>query len=471
MLVSQDYVNTRFGLTQNYRSEDSFSSGSFMLDRSAVETSTGSKDTVTALSGSYATQTGLWQHNLNGRYSLGQRDGTGEKATLMGFNSSHNANLSETANMSATVNYSESDYKTAAPGGGLYSNQGRFLQLYTYGSWMPEFEDLDDLPLTLTGSLRYGNQETRFNSMQTGAQTLGGNLAALYRFSRNFSASANSAVNYVTLSSGESRVISLLGSNVNYVGDSLNFGKVSYNWNVGSNVNWQSGAGTTPASTMLAMLASHSLSRLYTLGTGQTLSLSFSQALNVSDSQLVGQTQSLSNNVSANYGLNLGERFSGAVTGMFSDVYTTGYNPQHYKNMNLGLNGLGQLSQQSAVNFNLMLNWSDQTSQTLDAYGIPQAVNNQRMTLNGSANYSHIRFAGVRGLRYELLFAADTRLRDDRLYGNINTGVDRSRLSLTNRFDYAVGLLNFRLSLVETESGGKKNALLFFQVTRRLGAY
>ncbi|HJV93256.1 MAG TPA: hypothetical protein VJ572_07230, partial [Azonexus sp.] len=155
-IVNQDYVNTRLGLTQNYRAEDALSSGSFMVDRSSVESSDGRKDSVTALSGSYSTQTGLWQHNANGRYSLGQRDGSGERVSLIGFNTSHNANLSDTANLSATVNYSDNDLRTADPTGTLSSSRGRFLQVYTYGSWMPEFEDLEDLPLTLNGSLRYG---------------------------------------------------------------------------------------------------------------------------------------------------------------------------------------------------------------------------------------------------------------------------------------------------------------------------
>lgn len=470
-IVNQDYVNTRFGLTQNYRAEDALSSGSFMLDRSSVDASDGRKDSVTALSGSYSTQTGLWQHNANGRYSLGQRDGSGERVSLIGFNTSHNANLSDTANLSATVNYSDSDLRTADPTGTLSSSRGRFLQVYTYGSWMPEFEDLEDLPLTLNGSLRYGSQETQFGAASSSAQTIGGNLSALYRYSNNLTVSLNTALNHITIAGGESRLLTLVGSNVSYMGNPLTIGNFSYNWNVGGNANWQSGAGETPASSLLGAIAGHSLGRSYALGDGQTLSLNFSQSLNATSSQMVGTSESLSNNLSLNYGMYSGDRFSGSVSGMLSDVYTTGVNAQHYKNLNLGVNAQGQLSQQSSLNMNLMFNWSDQTNQTQDSFGVPQTMNSQRMTLNGAVNYSHLRFANVRGLRYNLLFAADTRLRDDRLYGDFNAQQDRSRLSLTNRLDYAIGLLNFRLSLVNNDAGGKKNALLFFQVTRQFGSY
>lgn len=472
-IVNQDYVNTRLGLTQNYRAEDAMSSGNFMLDRSSVETSDGRKDSVTALSGSYSTQTGLWQHNANGRYSLGQRDGSGERVSLIGFNTSHNANLSDTANLGATVNYSDSDVRTADQTGGLTSSRGRFLQIYSYGSWMPEFEDLEDLPLTLNGSLRYGSQETQFGSATSSAQTFGGNLSGLYRFSNNLTASLNTALNHITVAGGESRLLTLVGSNVSYVGNPLTIGNFSYNWNVGGNANWQSGAGETPASSLLGAVAGHSLARTYTVGEGQHLSVSFSQTVNATSSQMIGSSQSLSNNLSLNYGMYSGDRFSGSISGMLSDVYTTGVNAQHYKNLNLGVNAQGQLSQHASLNMNLMFNWSDQTNQTQDSFGVPQTMNSERMTVNGAVNYSHLRFANVRGLRYNLLFAADSRLRDDRLFGDANANADqgRSRFSLTNRLDYAIGLLNFRLSLVNNDAGGKKNALLFFQVTRQFGSY
>lgn len=470
-LVAQDYINTRVGLTQNYRAEDNISTSSFMLDRSVVETSLGRKDTVTALTGNYSTQTGIWQHNANARYSLGERDGTNEQATLMGFNTSHNAIFSDTANLGTTINYSDNDIRTSDSVGGLSVNRGRFLQLYSFGSWMPEFEDLDDLPLTLNGGLRYNSQETQFGDSKLSAQTIGGNLSALYRFNNNLTTSLNTAMNQITLSTGESRLLTLVGSNVNYVGDPLSFGNFSYNWNVGGNANWQSGGGEAPATSQFGVLATHALARAYSLDSGHTLSLTYSQSINATSSQSIGSSQSLSNTLSANYGVYSGERFSGSLSGMLSDVNTTGANAQHYTTLNLGVVAQGQLTQQSSLNMNLMFNWSDQSNQTLDAFGLEQTQNTERMTLNGSVNYNHNRFADVRGLRYNLLFVADSRLRDERLFGNVDAQQEKARLSLTNRLDYSIGLLNFRLSLVNSEAGGKKNALLFFQVTRQFGSY
>lgn len=470
-IVSNDYINTRYGMRQNYRSEDGADSGNLTFDRSEVAVSNGQKDSVTALSGGYATQTGIFQHNVNGRYSLGERNGSADRVRLLGFNTSHAATIDETLSLNGTVNYSDSDILVSDATSGTFSSRSRYLQLNGFGSWMPEFEEIEDLPLTLNGGIRYNSQMSSFGGASVETQNFGLNLSGLYRFSRNFTASANSAL--TTLSGGNtpSRVFTLLGSNLNYVGDPLSFGNYSYNWNVGGNGNWQSGSGEVPSSYLLGLQASHSVSRVYSVAESQTVSLNVSQSINEIQSQLVGASTSLSNTFSANYGLAWGEGFSGSLSGMLSDVKTKGYNEQEYTTLGLGFVGMGQLSQQSSANLNLMLNWSDQTNSSLDAYGAPVMANTQHMTMTGSANYNHMRFLGVRGLRYNFLFTADTRLRDDRLYGNTNSEFDRARLSMTNRVDYQVGLLNFRLSMANNDVGGKKNALLFFQVTRQIGTY
>lgn len=471
MLVTNDYVSNRFGMSQNFRGLDGLSSGNVIFDRSLINSSDGRRDDVTSLSGAYAIQTGVVQNSVNGRYSLGQRSGTGDFARLIGINSAHIANISDTLNLGATMNYTDNNTRLSNGIGDPGSNHGRYLQLYTYGSWLPDFEDLEDLPLTLNGGLRYSSQDTQFGGEGFSAHSLGVNVGALYRYSNNLSLSVNGAMNQISQSTGENQTLTQLGSSINYVGNSLNFGKFSYNWNTGANANWQSAVGTTAANTTTSGQASHSLARMFILGEGQTLSFNGSQALNVINSAMLGTTQSLTHTVSANLGLNAAERFSGSISTMLSDVHTTGYLEQHYQVLNLGFFGQGQLSQVSSANVNLMFNWSDQTFRTVDAFGMPVTQNAQRMTLNGSAAYNHMRFAGVRGLRYTLNFAADTRLRDDRLYGNTNGEFERARFSLTNRLDYRIGLLDFRLSLVNNEVGGKKNALLFFQVSRQIGSY
>lgn len=470
-IVSNDYVSNRFGFAQNFRSQDGNQGGNLMFDRNVVDSADGSHDDVSALSGSYSVQTGIVQNNVNGRYSLGERSNGGDRARLIGVNSSHIANISDTLNLGATMNYSDTDIRTANGSAPASSSRGRYLQLYGYGSWLPDFEDLEDLPLTLTGGLRYSAQDTQFGDEAFRAQSFGLNTGALYRHNRNLSLTANAAINRLTQSQGDSQLLTQAGTGLNYVGDPLTFGNFSYNWNGGLNLNWQSAIAETPSNSMLSGQFTHSLSRNYTVFSGQNLSLAVTQAINVSNSQLVGDTRSLTHTFSANLGLAAGERFTGSLSAMLSDVRTTGFTEQEYRVINIGLFGQGQISQVSNVNINLMFNWADQTYQTVDGFGLPSNQSTERMTVNGSAAYSHLRFAGIRGLRYNLIFVADTRLRDERLFGNVNGDVDKSRFSLTNRLEYRIGLLDLRLSLVNNDVGGKKNALLFFQVSRQIGSY
>ncbi|MBS1142892.1 MAG: hypothetical protein H6R14_298 [Proteobacteria bacterium] len=469
--TTTSYVANRFGLSQNFRAEDGMSGGSVMLDRSSISAADGRKDDVTAMSGSYSLQSGVVQNNFNGRYSNAERTGGGESARLVGLNSSHFANLSDTLNLGATANFSDTEIKGTSIGGTGATSRGRYMQLYGYGTWMPDFEDIEDLPLTLSGGVRYSGQDSQFGGESFKAHSLGVNLSALYRYSTNLTLSANGAINSLVQAKGESQVLSQLGTGITYVGAPLTFGKFSYNWNTGASANWQSAVATTSASTVLNGQLGHNLSRIFTFEGGRTLAFNASQMFNAINSETLGTSQSLTNSLSANLGLAAGEQFTGTLSTSLSDVRTTGYLEQEYRIFNVGLYGQGQISQVSSANLNLAFSWSDQSYQAVDAFGNAINQSSQRMGLNGSAAYTNSRFVGVRGLRYNAIFAADTRFRDERLYGNVNGELDRSRFTLTNRLEYRIGLLDFRLSLVNNEVGGKKNALLFFQVSRQIGTY
>ncbi len=470
-LTTTNYVANRYGLNQNWRAEDGMSNGSFTLDRSSISAGDGRQDDVTAMSGGYSLQSGVLQHNVNGRYSQSGRGEGGGGVRLIGINSTHTANLDDTLSLGATANFSDSEIQGATIGGTGVTNRGRYVQLYGYGSWLPEFEDIEDLPLTLSGGVRYSGQESGVGGNSFKANSLGANLSALYRFSSNLSLSANGAVNKLVQAKGESQLLTQLGTGITYSGNPLNFGKYSYNWSSGASASWMSAAATTPASTVLNGQLGHMLSRVFAFDSGQTLALNASQSLSAVKSGTLGLSQSLTNSLSASLGLAVGERFTGTLSTSVSDVRTTGYLEQAYRMINVGLYGQGQISQVSSVNINLSYSWSDQIYQVIDVFGQQLAQNAQRMSLNGSAAYTNSRFAGVRGLRYNAIFTADTRRSEERLYGNVNGELDPARFNLTNRLEYRIGLLDFRLSLVGNEVGGKKNALLHFQVLRQIGAY
>lgn len=479
-LVTNDYINTRFGLRQSYRGEDGFSNASVQFDHSAVDSNLGGRDTVTALSGNYGTEIGIFRHSISGRYSLGQRTQTGEEARLLGFNTAHNATLEDNKTVSANVSYLDNTI-TGGHGLGIFGDtRTRFLQANAFGTWLPEFEDREDLPLTLSGSVRAGTLHNEFSGLSIDSRSFGGNLNALYRFSNNFTVGANGTVNQVSTTGSQNLLLTLVGANATYTGDPLTFGKYSYNWNVGGNVSWQSGSGDIPANLTTGAQAGHTLGRFITLSERESLALTVGQSVTLTQNQNLGNSTSLAHSIGANYGMRWGEQFSGNASASLSDIVTNGVNPQHYRTVSASFSGLGQLSPVSSANVNLQFNWNQQTIDNQQTFGFASngstqvnngQVNSQHMTLLGSASYTHIRFLGVRGLRYNLLFTADTRMRDDRLFGNTNGEIDRTRWTLNNRLDYRIGLIEFRFNAAINDVGGKKNALLFFQVTRQFGAY
>lgn len=468
-LVSSDYVNDRYGIRQSYRAAEGTTSAGFQLDRSVVDSVRSGRDLVTALSGSFATDIGIVRNSVSGRYSLGERQQTGEKARLMGFNTSHSATLEDNLNVSGNFDFVDNTLQGGATG--LQSDaRTRFMQGGAFATWMPEFDEREDLPLTLSGSVRYSVLQAEFGGQTVDSRSFGANVNGLYRFSPNLTGGANAGVNQVASGAGAALLLTTLGANVNYVGDPLTFGKYSYNWNTGASANWQSGAGDIPANAFFGAQAGHSVSRFFALSDADTVSLSLSQTASLAQNQVTGNSLSLSHSAAASYGLRWGERFTGNATGTLSDTLTTGDNAQHFRMLSLGFYGLGQLSPLSSANVNLQFNWTDQDS-ILQFDGFRSSANDQHMSLLGSASYSHSRFVGVRGLRYTLLFTADTRLRDDRLFGDTNGVIDRTRWTLSNRLDFRFGMLDFRANLAINDVGGKKNALLFFQATRQFGAY
>lgn len=482
-LVTNDYVNTRFGARQTYRGEDGFTNAGLQFDHSTVDSNLGGRDTLTALSGNYGTEIGIVRNSISGRYSVGERTQTGERARLVGLNTTHNATLDDNINLSGNVSYLDNTI-TGGTGLGIFGDtRTRFLQANAFGTWMPEFEDREDLPLTLSGGVRVGTLHNEFSGLSIDSRNVGANANALYRFSNNFTVGANGAINQVSTSgSGAGNVLlTLVGLTANYASDPLNIGKFSYNWNVGSNVSWQSGSGVIPANLTTGAQAGHTLGRFIPLSDTDSLSLTLGQTVTATQNQSLGNSVSLSHSLGTSYGMRWGEQFSGNASASLSDIMTTGVSAQHYRMLSASFSGMGQLSPISSANINLQFNWNQQTTDTQQTFGFPTSgagtgtgngtLNSQHMTLIGSASYTNIRFLGVRGLRYNLLFTADTRMRDDRLFGNVNGEIDRTRWTLNNRFDYRIGLIEFRANAALNDVGGKKNALLFFQVTRQFGAY
>ncbi|HEX5801797.1 MAG TPA: hypothetical protein VFY24_02135, partial [Azospira sp.] len=301
--------------------------------------------------------------------------------------------------------------------------------------------------------------------------------AANYAYSQNLTLLGSGLVTRVANADGQAQVLTNVGGAASYAGDPLTFGNFSYNWNVGGSMNRQ-GGGTVGGNRLWTTQGSHSLSRDYPLSETQAVNLSLTQSLSHSSDQLIGAATTLNHSAGATWRVFGAAQSYGSVGLSFSDNVTTGTNEGHYRFINLQINGSGQLSTRSSISANLSLQWSmqettQQQTTTAPGFGGGSVLTQQsaRTAVFGTLNYAHSRAFGVSGLRYNLSFNANTQRVDARLFGDATAQPDNFTYWLENRFDYRIGMLDLSATGTLVETGGKKNAQVFFRATRQFGKF
>lgn len=475
--VSTDYTNTRIGLRQSYRTESGAQNASVGFDRSVVDTQQNGQDTVNAVYGNYSHAFDNQTTQMNGRISQSQRDLNGESSRLINYYARHTYRFEENLNVetSTMLNDNTLRYRSAD---GLANSRGRYLQLNSSLSWRPESEYEDEVsPLSVIAGLNLFTAASSFNSESSESKSLSGNLSATYAYSPNLTLMGSGLMTRVTNSDGSSALLSNLGAAASYIGTPLTFGNFSYNWNAGGSANRQSG-GSNGGNRLLAVQGSHSLSRDIPLSTQQSVQLTLSQSVSHSSDQLIGASTSLNHSAGSTWRFVGSDQSFGSLGASFSDMLTSGANEGHYRYLYLQLSGNGQLSPRSSINANLTVQWSMQENQrqvttASSGFGSSPSFTEQTRRTNvfGSVNYAHARAFGVAGLRYNLSFNANTQMLDSRLLGDASAQPERFTYWLENRFDYRIGMLDLSATGTLVETGGKKNAQVFFRATRQFGKF
>ena len=89
----------------------------------------------------------------------------------------------------------------------------------------------------------------------------------------------------------------------------------------------------------------------------------------------------------------------------------------------------------------------------------------------GAVNYFHRNPFGVPNLQYTASLLFTSAQTNQRLVGaDPNAPVWQTSTALTQRIDYRAGRLNFQMLGTVASVSGKKNASIFFQVSRDFGA-
>lgn len=209
-------------------------------------------------------------------------------------------------------------------------------------------------------------------------------------------------------------------------------------------------------------------------GPGNVLNLTVGQSVSAGAATRTGGTGGLVHTAGASWRLGYGDRITGTFSASVSDTMTTGQYANHYQSLNVSANGLAQLSRRSGVSVGGNLTWYRQEQQQTPLLQLGQQLfdtSSSRWNGGGAVTYFHRNPFGVANLNYNASLLFTTAQTNQRLLGaDPNAPVWQTSTALTQRLEYRSGRLSFQVLGTLATVSGKKNASIYFQVSRDFGA-
>lgn len=471
-IVASDTRRTRVSLRQDYRPMRGSWTTSGQYDRSELDGSFGS-DVVNRFSATFSSNFDKHSFSTNG--SLSTNDTADQSTKDFFVLGTHGYRMSDEVTINSSASYTRQDFQLGGQAAEL-GGTTQSAQLFSYASWTPE-----DSNWRGTANVRYFQSRSDIGSTSFDNTNLGGTASLSYLASRNLSFFGTLGVN--SSSNGATSTSQNLGAN--YTGDAITLGtSTMYNWFGSTSVsNTTSTDGGSQRSNNVSF--GHSLNRTWLTTEQSTLSGNLNQSVSTSRSTGLGaiSSTSLTNGASLSLQASAGDSLSGFLSTSVSDTHVYGDNPSSFQMLNVQLSGNWRIDNYSQLFSNLTWQLSRQQSAggdrvvLTDEFGRPVIIEDTSKSRNGSLSgglgYSHSRFFGIRGLRYNLDFRANTTREDARRRGDPDAerNPDRATLDLDQRLRYSIGRLDTELQLRIAEIEGRRSELLFFRVGRQFGSF
>ncbi len=474
--IGTQFTSTRLGLRQSYRPPIGNENYAVSYDRSAISADIG-HSVVNALQGNYSAS--LADHSLsaNTRFSRNTGGINGEASRLFSAFGSHVWRVEDGLSVSSTANVSDQQIRYLSSGI-LSMNNNRLLQANSTFTWLPD----EDLPLTVIGGANLLSTETTTDTGSSQLSNLGGFAGLTYRFSNRLTGNGNLQI--LQSNSGSTKRL-LAGGNgaLSYSGEPLVLGNFNYNWNAGTNIGFQSVTGGASNQTVSGQFG-HSLNRSIVFSPENAVSLNLGQGVSLASSSQAGASTTLSHSGGVSWRLGYTERITGMFSAVLSDNLSTGQYSGHYRTFSLNGNGLAQLSRRASITANANISWSQQQQQQPQNGQPPQNIqqlqlgsqiyNTNQSQWNGSASlgYNHFNPFGVANLTYSANVVYSSSQVNQRIVnGDPNALSWQVSRALQQRALYRIGRLNFQALATLATVNGKKNASIFFQVSRDFGDF
>ncbi len=443
---SLPYTNTRYGISQKYRSPE----GSFVMQGTwdkNIQTMQGQADDVSDILTFMAGQS-FRRHRLKfdarrekARRRSSQSNYRNDNAVLR-----HTYRPSGAFSMENMLSYLELDDRVSA-----YANLTRQVQMTSNSFWRPANPKLNgNLGLRYFTSYRESVGAPTDSDSLNAYGGLNYNLTPYLRLRGNLTAK-------IVHTNGEQIRVSTQSVSLAYNPADIPLGRYRYRWYGASGITNR--IEDQYGGQHLNLTLGHNLQRAITLRPREEFSFQIAQSLNGDYDTRLAARNRLSHSVSFTWrkGKGLGQAYMRLLA---SDARTVGGDgPREiYQLINYQLNGTYSFGPWSALTGNLTINANKNV--TADS-----ADDGFATTASGSLVYRHIRAFSV----YRLQFHSDLRISNQlETPGNVFAQKQESTVWV-NRFDYVLGRLSLRLSLRMSEINRNRYNVLMFQARRYFG--
>ena len=455
--TTSDIRSTRFGMRQSYRPLEGNTNYAANFDRSTLESAAFGRDTVNALAASMNHTAGAQAFNLAGSRTRNTRSNTGERTALSQLTARHSYRPEPEFSIESLASASSSDFHLIS-GGVPTDNRSQFAQANTFVTWRPE----EDSPLYVTGGGRMFRAVIANNAGETESLTLSGNLGANYALSRQTTVSGSATVTQL-MSDADNALLTTQTAGVTHLGDPLGLLGFTYKWNAAANVSNQAGSADGMQQNLGGQLG-HNLTRDMMLGAGSQVSVGLGQNLGATFDTVTAGSLTLSHNGSVSWRLARDAATSAYVSVLGADSRTSGQHENQFQMINFQASGQAQFSRNSSAAANLTVQGVRQSTGSTPSAGFS-------FSSSGNLSYYHLRAFDVPRLRYTALYSINESQVKTRLQGDVNAPRERVNQSFEQRLDYNLGRVAMRLSMRVAEIEGRRDALIFFRMSREFGGF
>lgn len=444
-LGSAPYSNTRYGLSQKYRSLDGSLNAQASYDHNLQTTAGQADDTSDLFTVSLGKVIDRNQFNFDGSREKAERRSSKINYLRNNLIARHSYRPDPSFSMENMASIVETEDDTTS-----FINNNRQLQLTTNTFWRPR-----NKPVYGNAGARYYASLNENGSATSDSKTLNAYGGINYDVTRAFRLTGNMTANG-TQNSGTSALTSTQSLGARYNPEYIYLGKFQYNWNSSANVLNRNG-GEFNGRHLTAQLG-HNILRRFNTRPGLEYSANFSQSIVTEYDTVADDINRINNSLSLTWRKSKG---TGNVYArlMGSDSRTIA-SPRYevYQFINLQITSSKALTHKSALSGNITINATRNELPNTPTGGFAT-------TSSANLVYRQVMVFNIP----RLYFISDLKFDTELTRPLIIDREKQDRRIWENRLDYTVGRLQMRLSLRVSKINKTSYNILMFRVKRLFG--